>query len=111
VIVDGPISSSGYVWWKVNFKYAPDGWVAGNYIKETGQGPTTIFSIGDTVKTTDRLNTRGYPGTSREIWGTQRANATGKIIDGPVVADGFTWWQIDFQYAPDGWSVENYLSK
>jgi starvation-inducible outer membrane lipoprotein len=38
--------------------------------------------------------------------GTQSYGATGTIIGGPVEADGYRWWQINYDNNPDGWSIE-----
>jgi len=34
----------------------------------------------------------------------------GSIVGGPLAADGQTWWQVDFDNAPDGWVEEDSLS-
>jgi hypothetical protein len=31
-VVSGPVESSGYIWWNVNFDAAPDGWSAENWL-------------------------------------------------------------------------------
>ncbi|HIQ12413.1 MAG TPA: hypothetical protein EYH29_06055 [Caldilineales bacterium] len=31
------------------------------------------------------------------------------IIDGPVQADGFTWWKVRTPKGYEGWAVEAYL--
>ena len=35
----------------------------------------------------------------------------GTVIGGPTVADGYTWWNINYDTGADGWSVEDYLDK
>jgi hypothetical protein len=69
------------------------------------------FNLGNVVQTTVRLNVRSYPALVRgNILGSQLAGAFGTIIGGPVSANGYTWWNIDYANAPDGWSVESYLT-
>ena len=81
--------------------------------------PSTVstigISIGDFVSVYSatvkgNLNVRVGPGLTKNILGTQPiGSATGKVIGGPVKADGYLWWQIDYTTGADGWSVQNYL--
>ncbi|MBI2096987.1 MAG: peptidoglycan-binding protein, partial [Candidatus Sungbacteria bacterium] len=73
--------------------------------------PTTKFIIGDRVQTTVTLNVRATPSISGTLLGTQAAGALGTVVGGPVVADGYNWWHINYDNAPDGWSVENFIVK
>lgn len=74
---------------------------------------TQKFQIGDRVKTTAALNVRSKPQTGRssKVLGTQPLGALGTVIGGPSTGSGYTWWKINYDTAPDGWSVENYLEK
>ncbi len=67
------------------------------------------FIIGDRVENTANLNVRSTPSTTGIILGTQPTGAQGTIIGGPINADGFTWWQVDFDNPPDGWIAESGL--
>jgi len=67
------------------------------------------FAIGDRVQVVvdPSLRVRSTPGLSdTTILGTQPVSAQGTIIGGPVSADSFTWWQINYDASPDGWSIE-----
>ena len=55
------------------------------------------------------LNVRSSPSTAGALLGTQAINAQGTIIGGPTIADGYTWWNVNFDSGADGWAVENYL--
>jgi hypothetical protein len=33
------------------------------------------------------------------------------VIGGPTVANGYTWWNINYDTGVDGWSVQDYLVK
>lgn len=57
------------------------------------------------------LNIRSSASTSGTLLGTQALRAKGSIIGGPVFADGYWWWNINFDAGVDGWAVENYLRK
>lgn len=71
--------------------------------------PSTKFSVGNRVYTTDNLNVRSLPSLSSTSLGVAPAGTQGTVIGGPVSAVGFNWWQIDYDSGADGWSVENYL--
>ena len=71
--------------------------------------PSTKFSIDDRVMTTANLIVRDTPdGTRIDV---QPRKSTGIIVGGPVWADGYWWWQINYDGGLDGWSVEKYLRK
>ena len=80
-----------------------------NIVIESFLSPTVKFNINDRVQTTATLNVRFSPSISGIIIGTQPTAALGTVIGGPTVADGYNWWQINYDNAPDGWSVGDYL--
>jgi uncharacterized protein YgiM (DUF1202 family) len=56
------------------------------------------------------LNTRSSPSTSASIVGTHTLGDQGTVIGGPTSANGYTWYQIDYDSGADGWSVDDALS-
>ena len=72
------------------------------------------FSIGATVVVTgtgkDRLALRSDPGPHYSRIKLIKDGSTLTIIDGPVDADGFTWWKVRTQEGTDGWAVSDYLA-
>ena len=70
---------------------------------------TNAFVIGDTVKTTAKLNVRSV--ANGTILGQQQLGSTGVVLSGPIVSGDGKWWNIDYTTAPDGWSFEGYLTK
>lgn len=52
---------------------------------------------------------RATPSTSGTLLATQPDGTLG--TGGPTTADGYTWWNINYDTSADGWSVENYLVK
>lgn len=56
-------------------------------------------------------NVRSTPSLNGSVLGVQNIGRLGTIIGGPTVASGYTWWNVDYDNAPDGWSVEDYLSQ
>ena len=73
--------------------------------------PSTKFIINDHIQTTTTVNVRQTPSTSGTLLGTQPTGSLGAVIGGPVSADGFNWWNVNYENAPDGWSAEDYLIK
>lgn len=65
--------------------------------------------IGGEVRTTDDLNVRSLPSASGSVLGVQLLSSHGTIVGGPVSVDGHTWWQVDYDYFPDGWSAGEFL--
>ena len=47
--------------------------------------------------------------TSASLVGTQQTGAQGSVIGGPASANGYVWWQVNFNAGADGWAIENYL--
>lgn len=56
------------------------------------------------------LNVRSSPTTTATVVGTEPSGATAVVVGGPVSADGFTWWNLDYANGLSGWSVSNYLT-
>lgn len=68
----------------------------------------------DNVQATANVNVRTGPGLSYpeisdpDYPGYAPMGSIGEILDGPVDADGYIWWEVDWGlYA--GWSAENWL--
>jgi hypothetical protein len=120
-----------YDWWVHSLSGA--GWSDGVYTSFTvGQGTppppspggyptptppasqtTNKLKINDRVRVNapNYVNVRSSPSLSGTIVGTQRSGALGTVIGGLTTGDGYTWWQINYDNAPDGWSAENFLDK
>jgi len=67
------------------------------------------FKIGDWVRTTANLNVREGPGLGYTIIDTMPLGTKGQILGGPVEADGFFWWDVEYAVGVRGWSAENWL--
>ena len=108
-IVSGPTSADGYQWYEVVVDYSgTDGYVAGVFLSAV---PGGSFSIGDTVYvTSDVLNVRSGPGTGYSVIDVMSFGQNGLIIDGPVAANGYTWYELTYVGgAVDGWVAGEYL--
>lgn len=71
----------------------------------------TGLAIGARIKTTDYLNVRTSASLTAPTLGVQSINAMGTITVGPTTANGYTWWNVDYDSGPDGWSVQNWMVK
>src|SRR4029077_8295370 len=77
-----------------------------------GGTSSTKFSINDRVQVSSGpLNVRATPNTTGTLLGIQATGALGTVIGGPTAQGGFNWWQITYDAAPSGWSVEDFLTK
>ncbi len=65
------------------------------------------FSINNRIKTTSTLNVRQTPSSSGTLLGSQPSDSLGTVIGGSTYADGYWWWQINYDIDPDGWSIES----
>ncbi len=54
------------------------------------------FGLGEVVHTTTRLNVRNGPGTGYSVIDTEPARMRGQVFDGPVAADGYDWYEVEF---------------
>lgn len=109
-VVDGPIGADGYTWYQVETA-AGTGWVAGDYLGSVVTVSSAAgFTIGDvTFVDTDVLNLRSDATADGEVLAQLETGATATILDGPLSADGYTWYQVETD-AGSGWVAGEYLS-
>ena len=62
-----------------------------------------------TVNTDDGepLNVRAEPSINADEITELQDGATVTLLDGPIISDGFTWWQIRTENGTEGWTVES----
>ena len=111
LVVDGPVFANGYTWYELDYVGgSSDGWVAGDFLSlaSTGGG----FAVGDIVAVDSaRLNVRSGPGTGYAIIDTLNSGDQGVVLDGPVSADGYTWYQVNYSFGGyTGWVAGEFLS-
>jgi len=85
---------------------------ASNFVLPGGQPDDAVFfRIGDIyiiTKAGDNLNIRAEPSTSGAIITQIETGEYVEIVDGPVQADGYTWWKFKLSYLETtGWAVED----
>ena len=118
-IVAGPVVMDNITWWQVDFDTGTDGWSGGNnFIMAIDQTPvvppvvppTATFAIGNRIQTTTATNVRATGALAGTLLGQQPVGTLGTILAGPVLMDGITWWQVDYDSGADGWSgADNFI--
>jgi uncharacterized protein YraI len=80
--------------------------VAGEYLAYVSGG----FAIGDSVYVASTsLNVRSGPGTGYTVDDVLPYGTTAIIVDGPIFADGYTWYEIEYSDPLYGWVAGEYL--
>ncbi len=75
---------------------------------------STTFLTNDRVQTNAVLNVRATPSTTGTLLGAQALGALGTIlsnVNNGISANGYYWWNVNYDTGVDGWSAENYLVK
>lgn len=70
---------------------------------------STKFTIGQRVEASANVNVRATASSSGTLLGTQTTGNLGTVVSGPTVADGFNWWNVNYDTGVDGWSTEDFL--
>ncbi|MEZ4571284.1 MAG: SH3 domain-containing protein [Thermomicrobiales bacterium] len=80
---------------------------------DTGGNPDVGPYLGATVEVANTdgagVNVRADATTSADILTVFLDGTQVTVIDGPVEAEGFTWWQITGNEVAAGWIVQEYL--
>jgi len=77
--------------------------------------PPDVVAVGRYVKVVGTqglgLRMRAEAGTSGEVNFLAMDNEAFKIIDGPIVSDGYTWWHCEalLDKTRSGWAAEDFL--
>jgi hypothetical protein len=86
---------------------------AANFVLPGGQPKEVLFfRVGDVYIITeagDKLNVRSEPSTKGRILTQFKTGDYVEIADGPVQADGYTWWKfkLGLSESEAGWAVES----
>jgi uncharacterized protein YgiM (DUF1202 family) len=107
IVSNGPVAADGYFWYEVETRDGGLGWVVGSYLALATGGD---FSVGDAVRVVDGpLNLRAGPDLSEDVIRVMGDNEVLLVEGGPVVADGYTWYQVR-NYAGEGWAAGEFLA-
>ena len=111
-VLDGPRTGSGYTWWQIRTSGGTTGWAAENWLEETTTTPppTGKFTVGDTVRVTERLNLRSAASTAGSVIVVLNVGVTGTVLAGPSAGSGFTWYRIQTSQGT-GWAVQDWLEE
>ena len=104
-VVDGPVDDGDTRWYKVEYGDGlPDGW-------STAAGLlSSRFRDGSQVSTASELSVRSAPSTSAPRLAVAPEGTAGAVLNGPVDADGYRWFQVDYEGStPPGWSAGYWL--
>jgi hypothetical protein len=61
------------------------------------------------VQVTSAVNVRDVASVAGVLLGSHASGDLGTITNGPTTADSYTWWNVNYDSSPQGWSVENNL--
>ncbi|MBL8119353.1 MAG: hypothetical protein JNJ78_17590 [Anaerolineae bacterium] len=129
-VLDGPTCVNGYNWWQVQLTVLDvtyTGWIADGLAglplvidaeatPEPECAPPSLLRAGGQayVQYTDQIpkNMRALPDLQSELVATLLDGIGFTILDGPVCADGYNWWQIQILSRPDvsGWLPDLWIS-
>lgn len=111
-VITGPEESDGYRWHKVTINGVV-GWMATDFLSVSAvDGGNDGGMIGSIMHiATNGLNLRSEPGLAARVIMVLDAGTTVSISDGPVYADGYTWYEVTFPgSAGVGWVAGEYLA-
>jgi uncharacterized protein YgiM (DUF1202 family) len=107
IVLDGPITADDYDWYLIEVD-GTTGYVAGTYLADAATDGS--FAISDTVAVnTDALALRDSATLSGAMVSVLSTGMTGTVLDGPVEADGYAWYQLDID-GTTGWAVRDFLA-
>lgn len=115
LLTDGPVMVDGYTWWEFTLAGsvgtgAMPGWVAGEFLVPV-TGAATGYAVGDIVFAGGPdLHMRDAPSLAGLIIAGISTDQVLTIIDGPVVADGYTWYRVSIGgIGTVGWVAGEFL--
>lgn len=105
-VLDGPVSADGYDWYQLETELGA-GWSAGDFLVD----PASLIAVGDSVQVVDGdLNLRADATLDAEVLTVLPDGTELAVTDGPVAADGYTWFAVSSAEFGDGWVAGQFLA-
>ncbi len=108
-ILEGPVNTDDYDWWRVRAVDGTEGWV----VERVPRLRTLIvireelITIGSRVTVfSNSLNLRAGPSIGEEHLLTLYRGVDLTVLEGPVNADGYNWWRVRDDNDFEGWVVD-----
>ncbi len=108
------IDAESWRWMLANDPPQPPGWVEGFYLLEGTPIDVLAYRIGDRYRilpAAGALGLHGDAGRDARIVQITRPGEILQIMEGPIRANGLTWWKFSLESRPDeaieGWINEN----
>jgi hypothetical protein len=91
VVLDGPVTADGHDWYELDTEFGV-GWAVGTYLVFASDA----IEVGDTVRVAGgNLNLRSDPGLDADVLDVMPDGTVLEVTDGPVSADGYTWFEVE----------------
>ncbi|MGB3328023.1 MAG: hypothetical protein WBA46_03660 [Thermomicrobiales bacterium] len=104
LVVEGPTTADGYVWYQIELITGARGWVVQNFLNAGDPPPSGGVTVGDTIKVVDGpLNIRSGAGSGYSVIDVAATGAVATVTAGPTSANGYTWVKIHGNLLIDGW--------
>ena len=103
------IESSARDWRVSRFSYAFSDFAG--YLPLRSRSVGGFFSVGDRVQALEKLNVRPCAGVSCVPAKEEPKGGLGWIKSGPQSADGYLWWEVQWDDGLSGWAIQCYVEK
>jgi SH3-like domain-containing protein len=108
-LTDGPELVDEQLWFEIRTSLVT-GWVSAPYLERTDGASPASFAAGDPIYVADGpVNLRAASDDDAAIIAELQTGDHGTILDGPVSANGYTWYRIETSQGT-GWVVGSYLA-
>lgn len=99
-------------WLEVETDAYGTGWLASQFVvADPGAGGGPVFAIGDVVVVADGpLTLRHYATVAATVRDVMAEGTALTILDGPIVSDGYTWYEVYSDEYGSGWVAGEFLA-
>ncbi|MGH2533826.1 MAG: SH3 domain-containing protein [Thermomicrobiales bacterium] len=105
-VLDGPIAADDFNWYQLETALGT-GWSAGDFLVD----PASLIAVGDTVQVADGdLNVRADATLDADVLDVLPVGAELSVADGPIDADGYTWFAVTSSDFGAGWVAGQFLA-